>query len=134
MSVAGLKKPKNPISFTDFFDLGKDVTVSPFLIPSSRKWGSNLTLKASFLSLVFLIISFILSFFEQLVPLSHLFLVGVYFFAGIPALIESIEDLCLFDINIDILMTLAAFSSVLIGSGMEGGLLLVLFALSGSME
>ena len=31
-------------------------------------------------------------------------------------------------------MTLAAFSSVLIGSGMEGGLLLVLFALSGAME
>ncbi len=31
-------------------------------------------------------------------------------------------------------MTLAAFSSLLIGSGMEGALLLVLFALSGAME
>lgn len=134
MHATELKKTYNPISFTDFFELGQEGTVSPFLIPSSRKWGSHLTLKASLLSLLFLIFSFGLSFFDGMMPLSHLFLIGVYFFSGIPALIESIEDLCLLDINIDILMTLAAFSSVLIGSGMEGGLLLVLFALSGSME
>ena len=37
-------------------------------------------------------------------------------------------------INIDVLMTLAALLSVIIGSGYEGALLLVLFALSGAME
>ena len=67
-------------------------------------------------------------------PISHFTLVLVYFLAGIPALIESIEDLANLDINIDILMTLAAFASILIGSSMEGALLLVLFALSGSLE
>ncbi len=122
------------IVFDDFFELGLQDTSSPFLIESSRKWGAHLTLRSSLLASLFLFISFVLSFYPKFLPISHLFLLGVYFLAGIPALIEAIEDLSLFDINIDILMTLAAFSSVLIGSGMEGGLLLVLFALSGSME
>ena len=69
-----------------------------------------------------------------MLPISHVLLLTVYFLVGIPALIESLEDLISFEINIDVLMTLAAFSSVIIGSGMEGALLLVLFALSGSME
>lgn len=122
------------IIFDDFFELGLQDTSSPFLIESSRKWGAHLTLRSSILASFFLFLSFVLSFYPNLMPISHLFLLGVYFLAGIPALIEAVEDLALFDINIDILMTLAAFSSVLIGSGMEGGLLLVLFALSGSME
>lgn len=75
-----------------------------------------------------------LRFFFQAQALSSLLLCCVYFLAGIPSLIEAIEDLANGEINIDILMTLAAFSSVLIGSGLEGGLLLVLFALSGAME
>jgi len=61
-------------------------------------------------------------------------LLFVYFFAGIPSLIESIEDLASFQVNIDVLMTLAAFGSVLIGSPLEGALLLVLFSVSGAME
>lgn len=125
---------KKPQLFDEFFELGKQDNVSPFLTASSRLWGANLTLKAAFLAASFLCIAFVLSFFPQTVPLSHLLLIFVYFLAGIPALIESIEDLASFEINIDILMTLAAFSSVMIGSAMEGALLLVLFALSGSME
>lgn len=120
--------------FTEFFELGKEESVSPFLKPDSRPWSVNLTLKSSILATVLLFFSFLLSFMEHTLPISHLLLVGVYFLAGIPSLIEAVEDLLNGIINIDILMTLAAFSSILIGSGMEGGLLLVLFALSGSME
>lgn len=126
--------PHEPVFFGEFFELGQEETVSPFITRDSRSWGSHLTLKASIAAAFLLMISFALSFSINLLPLSHFLLVCVYFLAGIPALIESIEDLLSFEINIDILMTLAAFSSVLIGSGMEGGLLLVLFALSGSME
>jgi heavy metal translocating P-type ATPase len=108
--------------------------VSPFIQPSSRQWGAYLTIKSALVAAVFLLASFICSFFFQAGPLSHLLLAIVYFLAGVPSLIEAIEELCNGEINIDILMTLAAFSSVLIGSGMEGGLLLVLFALSGAME
>lgn len=124
---------KQPI-FEEFFELGEPETVSPFIMPASRKWGAHLPLKASLIAAILLLISFILSFSPNQQPLTYLLLVFVYFLAGIPSLIESIEELSSFEINIEILMTLAAFSSALIGSPMEGGLLLVLFALSGAME
>lgn len=125
---------KKPVLFEEFFELGQQESVSPFITAESREWGANLTLKASLLAAFLLVIAFALSFAPHTIPLSYLILIVVYFLAGIPALIEAIEDLSNFDINIDILMTLAAFSSVLIGSSMEGALLLVLFALSGAME
>ncbi len=114
--------------------MGLAESVSPFLTPSSRKWGINLTLKSSLFAAGLLVSAFILSFLPGWLFLSNFLLILVYFFAGIPSLIESIEDIVDLDINIDVLMTVAAFSSVLIGSGMEGGLLLVLFAISGSIE
>jgi Zn2+/Cd2+-exporting ATPase len=129
------RAPKvKPTIFDEFFGLGQEESASPFLIPSSRQWAANLSLKASIFAAGLLLIAFIFSFSSPLLSLSNFLLVSVYFFAGIPALIESVEDLVNFDVNIDVLMTLAAFSSVLIGSSMEGALLLVLFALSGSIE
>lgn len=134
--VLAIPRPSyiKPTVFDEFFGLGQEESASPFLTPRSRRWAAHLTLKASLLAAAFLFVAFILSFFPSYLSLSHLLLVSVYFLAGIPSLIESIEDLANFDINIDVLMTLAAFSSVLIGSSMEGGLLLVLFSLSGSIE
>jgi heavy metal translocating P-type ATPase len=125
---------RHPVAFEEFFEQGSIDSLSPFLTPESRLWGINLTLKSSLLAAVFLLVSFILAYYPQMKPFSNILLITVYFLAGVPALIEAIEDLMNFDINIDILMTVAAFSSVLIGSGFEGGLLLVLFALSGAME
>jgi Zn2+/Cd2+-exporting ATPase len=121
-----------PYIFDEFFASGKEESISPFLTPSSRTWGKNIPLKAALFSAVLLCFAFLTSFF--LVPLSHLLLLFVYFFAGTPALLGSIEDLKNLEINIDVLMTLAALLSVLIGSGMEGALLLVLFELSAAME
>jgi len=136
LTAEGAPRPhaRHPVFFEEFFDLGLDETKSPFLKPESRAYGGDLSLKASFLGAFLLLFSFIFSFYEATLPLSRLALVGVYFFAGIPSLIESVEDLLNIEVNIDVLMTLAAFSSVFIGSGMEGGLLLVLFSLSHSME
>lgn len=126
--------PQSSVALDEFLDLGLDETKSPFLQPSSRKWGANLTLKAAIAAAILLVLSFTLSWSPKTAPVSQFLLLTVYFLVGIPALIESLEDLISFEINIDVLMTLAAFSSVLIGSGMEGALLLVLFALSGAME
>ena len=120
--------------FSEFFESGLEESISPFLTPDSRKWGKHIELKSSLASAFFLLCAFLLSFFSKQISLSNLFLLLTYFFAGIPALISSIEDICDLEINIDILMTLAAFSSVLIGSGKEGALLLVLFSFSGAME
>jgi heavy metal translocating P-type ATPase len=121
-----------PLYFDEFFASGKEETISPFLTPDSRKWGKSLSLRASFLSAFCLALSFAFSFFSP--PLSHLFLIFVYFLSGTTAFISSLHDIRKFEINIDVLMTLAALLSVLIGSGLEGGLLLVLFEISAAME
>lgn len=121
------------IPFNAFFEAGKEEQLSPFLTPSGRKWAIHLPLKAALLAALLLFCAYFSSWFE-FTSLSYLLLIFVYFLAGIPALIESLEDLASLQINIDVLMTLAAFGSVLIGSPLEGALLLVLFSISGAME
>ncbi len=122
----------DPYAFDEYFTRGKEESLSPFLTKPSKKWAKNLPLKSSILSAFFLLLAFIFSFY--LPPLSNLFIVCVFFLSGTPALIGTLEDLKNVEINIDLLMTLAAFLSVLIGSQMEGALLLVLFEFSAAME
>ncbi len=111
-----------------------DFAHSPFLTPRSRHLGKNLPLKSSLAASLTLLGAFTLSFFPHLSALSSLLLLFTYFFAGVPPLISTLEDLLTWEINIDMLMVIAAFASLFIGSGMEGGLLLVLFAFSGALE
>lgn len=125
---------RRPLLFEEYFETGQPESASPFLTPSSRSWGKNVPLKTAIASAILLVIAFSLHLIPNVEPLGYLVLILVYFFAGIPSLIESIEDISNGQINIDVLMTLAAFGSVLIGSPFEGGLLLVLFAVSGAME
>jgi Zn2+/Cd2+-exporting ATPase len=121
-----------PYVFDEFFASEFQESINPFLTEDSKNWSKNLGLKSAFLSAFCLILAFIFSF--QITALSHLFLTLVYFLAGLPALIKTFKDFKSFEINIDVLMTLAAFLAVLIGNAMEGALLLVLFELSGNME
>lgn len=117
-----------------FFESGFEESISPFLTANSRSWGKFVSLKASFAATFFLILSYFFSFGINHLPLSYLFLLLTYFLAGVPALISALEDIFSLKINIDVLMTLAAFFSILLGNPREGALLLVLFALSGAME
>lgn len=123
---------KAPYLFDEFFSSGLEETISPFLTPKSKSWGKNLHLKSASASAVLLILAFGFSFTNP--PLSFLLLSIVYFFSGTPALIHSLNDLKNLEININVLMTLAAFVAVFIDSGLEGALLLVLFELSHGME
>ncbi len=118
-------------SLYEYFASGNEDVANPFLKTQSRNWAKHLLLKTSLLSAVFLVIAFGCRFYDR--NLSLFFLTFVYFLSGIPALIKTVEDLKEININIDVLMTLAAFLSALIGSELEGGLLLVLFALSEAM-
>lgn len=127
-----MSNPSTPYLFDEFFASGKEESISPFLTPSSRLLGKNLSLKSALFGGFLLALAFISSFFS--VPLSHLLLSFVYFLVGTPALIGAIEDLKNLQINIDVLMTFAALLSVLIGSELEGALLLVLFEISAAME
>ncbi len=123
---------KRPYLFDEFFSSGREESISPFLTSSSRAWAKNLPLKSASSSAFFLALSFSFSFFNP--ALSHLFLAFVFFISGIPAFIASLNDLKNLEINIDVLMTLAAFVAVSIDSGLEGALLLVLFELSHGLE
>lgn len=127
-----MSQSPHPYLFDEFFASGKEESISPFLTPASRKWGKNLSLKVSLIAAAFLAVAFGIS---SSFPLAaDLMLLVVYFLVGTPALIDAIEDIRSFEINIDVLMTLAALLSVIIGSGFEGALLLVLFELSAAME
>ena len=97
--------------FDEFFTSGQEESISPFLTEDSRKWAKNLSLKSSILSGVFLLAAFITSFYS--LTLSNLLLLYVYFLVGTPALQNTIEDIKNLEINIDVLMTLAAFLSFL---------------------
>lgn len=118
-------------SYDDFFAKNLEESENPFLKPSSRRIGKDLSLKISILSGIFLALSYATIQFQNF---SLLCLGFVYFLSGTPALIQTIKDLKHSIINIDVLMTLAALLSVCIGAEHEGGLLLVLFALSEAME
>nr|NGX26128.1 putative cobalt/nickel-exporting P-type ATPase [Chlamydiota bacterium] len=122
----------HPYIFDEFFATGRDETISPFLTPKSRGWGKNLSLKSAVLAAFLLAFAFGLSFVNA--NASHLCLASVYFLVGTPALLNTLKDLRSLEINIDVLMTLAALLSIIIGSGIEGALLLVLFEFSGAME
>ncbi len=120
--------------FETFFALGKPIEASPFLRKGEGKLGRFLNLKVSIFSACLLAVAWGIFWIPGLSSLSNTLLLLVYFLSGTPALINSLEDLSLLNVNIDVLMTLAAFSSIFIGGAYEGGLLLVLFALSGSLE
>jgi heavy metal translocating P-type ATPase len=122
----------SPYSFDEFFASNQEESISPFLTPDSRLWGRNLPLKSSLLAALLLALAYFLSFTSPIY--SALSLSTVYLLVGTPALIGSLKDLSRWDINIDVLMTLAALLSVVIGSGLEGALLLVLFELSAGIE
>jgi len=129
------RRRKQEFVVRDFFELGLEESASPFLTPLARRISRNLPLKVSIGAALLLLLAYITSFQPHLYPLAAIMLAAVYIMVGVPALINSVEDILLRrDCNIDVLMTLAAFSAIFIGSGFEGALLLVLFALSGAIE
>jgi Cd2+/Zn2+-exporting ATPase len=123
---------KTPYLFDEFFASGLEESISPFLTKTSRKWGKNISLKSALAAATLLLLAFVASFAS--LPLSYLLLSFVYFLVGVPALLNTLHDLKNIEINIDILMTLAAFVACLLGSSLEGALLLVLFNISHAME
>ncbi|MEI6242536.1 MAG: cation-translocating P-type ATPase [Chlamydiota bacterium] len=121
-----------PYVFDEFFASGLEESTSPFLTRSSKKWGKSLLIKSAFVSLFFFIAAFIFSFYQP--SLAKLFISFVFFFSGTLALISAIEDIKNLQININMMMTIAAFAALSLGSYVEGALLLVLFAFSSALE
>nr|NGX33946.1 putative cadmium-transporting ATPase [Candidatus Anoxychlamydiales bacterium] len=121
-------------TFNEFFESGLEESISPFLEKKSQKWSKNLPLKTAFFCLFLLIISYVISFTNLNINIAYFLLSFIYLFVGVPALLDAIEDLKNFEINISILMTLAGFLAILLNSPLEGALLLILFNISDSLE
>jgi Cd2+/Zn2+-exporting ATPase len=121
-----------PYILDEYVASGYEESENPFITKNSRALGKYTALLSALFATFFLAVAYTMRFFYP--DLASFFLLFVYFLAGTPSLIRSLEDLKDLNINIQVLMTLAAFLSVLIGSEIEGGLLLVLFALSGALE
>lgn len=121
-------------SFRDFVESGGDESSSPFLLPASRKISLWMGLPRALLSSLLLAISWSLSSQESYDAFAYILLAVVYFLSGTKSLEHAFEDLLKLEINIDVLMTLAAYLCLIMGSGFEGALLLVMFDISRNME
>lgn len=120
------------INFDEFFLSGMEESISPFLTDNSKKWIKNLGLKISIFSSILFI--FALIFFNINNILSYILLSLIYFFLGVPALLNTIENLKNINININVLMTLAAIIAIFLKRPFEGALLIVLFGISNALE
>ncbi|NGX52700.1 MAG: putative cadmium-transporting ATPase [Candidatus Anoxychlamydiales bacterium] len=121
-------------TFDEFFESGLEESISPFLEKKSRKWSKNLPLKTALFCLFLLILSYTIVYTTLNSNIAYLLLCFIYLFVGVPALLDALEDLKNFEINISILMTLAGFLAILLNSPLEGALLLILFNISDSLE
>ncbi|SGA00467.1 cation-translocating P-type ATPase [Chlamydia abortus] len=121
--------PFSPEKLNNFFESGMTEDNSPMLSQGSRLLNRNLSLKSACVSLGMYLCALVFYWFH-VTKISNLFVVFTFFLAGTPALIKSLDDIRNKTVNIDILMTSAAFGSIFIGGALEGSLLLVLFAIS----
>lgn len=119
-------------TYDTFFNSGLALEKNPLIRNNCSFLSRALFLKSSLLAALLWLGALATHFTHP--NISHYLLVITYFLTGTHALIESIDDLLHLRINIDVLMTLAAFLAILIGSALEGALLLVLFAISEAME
>lgn len=121
-------------SFRDFLDSGGDESTSPFLKPQARKMSKWLDLPLALFSGLLLAIAFAAHLGFSTPVWSYCLIALVFFLSGTKALYGAAQDLALLQLNIDILMTLAAYLCAFMGSYLEGALLLVLFDISRNME
>jgi len=120
------------MSYVDFFNSGLALEKNPLIRHNHPFLSRGLFLKSSLLAALLWLGALVTHFTHP--STSSYLLVITYFLAGTHALVESMDDLLHLRINIDVLMTLAAFLAILIGGALEGALLLVLFAISEAME
>lgn len=126
----------NPFSdqvMSRFFNSGMEDENSPILQPQDLKFSKNLSLKISLFSLILYLIA-LLSYWNGYNNISNLFIILTFFTSGPQAIIKTLVNLQKYKVNIDTLMTCAAFGSIFIDSALEGALLLVLFAISESLS
>jgi Zn2+/Cd2+-exporting ATPase len=105
-----------------------------FLTPTSAEIERKFSLIIASASGVFLAAAFAVSRLDLPGSLHHLFVLLAFTIAAVPATSSVWESLMEKRVDIDTLMLVGAGLAALVGSPMEGALLLFLFALSGALE
>lgn len=129
-----LKRRGFHYSFRDFIESGSSESASPFLRPKARKLATLLELPMSITSASLWTFALLLHLTTSWIFYSSILLTLVYFFSGTRALYRAFVDLNKKMINIDVLMTMAAYLCLITDSALEGALLLVLFDISRNLE
>lgn len=107
---------------------------SVFFTPTSAVIERRMPLIISGVSGAALLCAYVLSKTADIAPLTHLLTLCAFTVAAIPAASTVWQTVKKLRVNVDVLMLLGAVLAAVIGSPMEGALLLFLFALSGAME
>jgi len=132
--ISPSRRALNPILY-DGSVMERDVRgASVFLTPASGFIQRHLPLIIAGGAGAFLLAGFVASRLGAPAALTHLLTLCAFAIGAIPSVSSVWESLRQFRIDIDTLMVLGAGLAVIIGSPMEGALLLFLFALSGAME
>ncbi|MFH0981355.1 MAG: cation-translocating P-type ATPase [Planctomycetota bacterium] len=105
-----------------------------FYAPLSQALERSLPLISAGIAAVALAGAFVSERLSAPVSLKNLLILVSFVIAGIPALQSVWESLSEWRVDIDALMLIGAGLAAVIGSPMEGALLLVLFAISGGLE
>jgi len=120
--------------FEPFFASAHAESKSPFLKPAARLWGRNLPLRVALGAALLWVASVVAVLVGGWSPAAYLLCSAVYFLVGTRAAIKVVEQLRERHLEIDGLMVVAALAAALIGSPLEGSLLLVLFSTAESVE
>ncbi|MHC4611206.1 MAG: HAD-IC family P-type ATPase, partial [Planctomycetota bacterium] len=132
--VSPARRALNPILRDAPVVEADETRASVFYTPQSQVLARHMPLIAAASAGAFLLAAFIARKVGAPQSLAHLLTLVAFAIAGLPALESVWQSLRRFRIDIDVLMLLGAALAAVIGSPMEGALLLVLFALSGALE
>ncbi|HUU85989.1 MAG TPA: cation-translocating P-type ATPase [Phycisphaerae bacterium] len=128
------RRALNPI-LLDAPVLAADATrASVFYTPTAQALDRHIPLISAGAAALCLLSAFVVDRAGLPQPLVHLLTLIAFAIAGLPAVASVWDSLREVKIDIDVLMLLGACLAAVIGSPMEGALLLVLFALSGALE
>ncbi len=133
-SVGPARRALNPILLDAPVIDAEGERASVFLTPASAAIERQLPLIVAGSAGLFLVAAYLASKTGAPTALVHLLTLCAFAIAAIPALESVWESLSELRVDIDVLMLLGACLAALIGSPLEGALLLFLFALSGALE
>lgn len=128
------RKALNPILLDAPVVSADGMRASVFFTPTSAVIERQMPLIISGVAGVALLSAYVVSKTVGIAPLTHLFTLCAFTVAAIPAASTVWDSVRRFRIDVDVLMLLGAVLAAVIGSPMEGALLLFLFALSGTLE